>query len=627
MTGKDLFLVLGDIHYKFYDEAEHDTIASPATVHRPFRKTFLIAAIIATMLLLGMVACARYVGIHLMLNQRNMEILTGQIGEIPGTETAAAVRNALTDCYPQVLPQGYSVLEGAPVDRSTRTISYSNGANNNGAGLEFYISTSHDFYDFQINMESTAEQKKQMRIGACTATYLASPQGGQMLLWHNEADGYYACLSTRDAEVDLSAMAESVGFGEKLPLSFLYNRGKLWDIWYPQKLPEGYVCTDVSPVSGAVQSVSYRKDTGDSINYCISLFTDMSDISNPPYSSIKREERTVWGKPAKLITIGSQQRILCWHNEQEGFYARLDTEDESVDLVAIAESVMPGEKLEVSSNYLGPDYTIEMRQAQAKYFGWGSIYPQEIPEGYSLSFVSDPSYGEQAIHYENAAGDVLIYIFYYRLGEWGRAFEGMGQPEQVDINGNIGYLTESGLIWTDAAQGYGFWLCTSTEMDLVAIAKSVGSGPELEPTYADRTEKALEQLGDYQITALPKGMVLDGLACSPLEGGGGWYAYVRRWYYNKRTNAELYFEYESYITDGSLSEEDVVRMDIGSGGDTVVQTVTINGCTGAALQEERGATVAWVLGDETKGIVFKLFSKAFSVEELLEIAQSIQKSA
>lgn len=625
MTGKDLFLALGDIHHKFYDEAEYDTIEPSATVHRPFRRTFLIAAIIATMLLLGMAACARYVGIHLMLNQRNMEFLTGRIGEIPSMDTAAAVRNALTDCYPQVLPQGYYILEGAPVDRSTRTIRYSNDANNNGVGLEFYISTSHDFFDFQTNMESTAEQKKQMRIGACTATYLESPQDGQMLLWYSEADGYYACLNTRDAAVDLPAIAESVDFGEKLPLSFLYNRGKLWDIWYPQKLPEGYACTDVNPVRDGIQRVLYRSGTGDSINYSISLFRDLNDISDLPYSPIKREERTVWGKPAKLITIGSQQRILCWHNEQEGFYARLDTEDENVDLVAIAESVMPGEKLEVSSNYLGPDYTIEMKQAQAKYFGWGSIYPQELPEGYSLSFVSNPSYGEQAIRYENAAGDVLIYIFYYRLGEWGRQFEGMGQPEQVDINGSIGYLTESGLIWTDAARGYGFWLCTSTEMDLIAIAKSVGPGPELEPTDADRTEKALEQLGNYQITALPNGMVLDGLACSPLEGGGGWYAYVRRWYYNKRTNAELYFEYESYITDECSSVEDVVRMDIG-GEDAAVQTVMVNGRAGATLQEERGATVVWVLGDETKGIVFKLFSKAFSEKELLEIAQSVQKS-
>lgn len=631
MTGKDLSLALGDIHPKFYDEAEHDTIASPATAHRPFHRTFLIAAIIATMLLLGTAAYARYVGIHLKLDQRNQETTAEKIGVSLSTQAPEAVKNALTDCYPQVLPQGYYILEGALVDRSTRTIRYINDAKNEGDALIFYISTGHDFHDLQTAMESMRPnaQKKELEIAGCSAAYLSCEEGEQMLLWHNEADGYYACLSTGDAAVDLPAIAESVGFGEKLPSSFLYNRGKLWDIWYPQKLPEGYICEDVGPVVGGGQEIRYRIETEDGnvrITYNISLFADMGDISDPPHSSIKREERTVRGEPAKLITVGSHQWILCWRNEQEGFYARLDTQDENVDLVAIAESVMHGEKLEVSSNYLGADYTIEMKQDQTTYVGWEPIYPQEIPEGYSLSFVTDPSYGEQMIRYENAAGDMLIYNLYFRLGKWGRAFGGMGQPEQVDINGNIGYLEKNRVIWTDAARGYGFCLVAAdAELDLLAMAKSVGPGPELKPTYGDKTEKALEQLGDYQITALPDGMVQDGLTGSSLEDGGDWYAYVRRWYFHELTNAEIYFEYESYITDGSFSKKDVVLAQIG-GEDEAVQTVTVNGCTGAALQKEKVATVVWALGDETKGVVFEMFSEHFTVEELLEIAQSVQKS-
>lgn len=55
MTGKDLLIGLGDISYKYYDEAEKKTIAA-ARKRRTFRRSLLIAAIIALMALL--VGCA-----------------------------------------------------------------------------------------------------------------------------------------------------------------------------------------------------------------------------------------------------------------------------------------------------------------------------------------------------------------------------------------------------------------------------------------------------------------------------------------------------------------------------------------------------------------------------------------
>lgn len=51
MTGKDLFIALGDISPKYYDEAEDDTIAS-SQGHKPLRRPLLIAAVIAALLLL-----------------------------------------------------------------------------------------------------------------------------------------------------------------------------------------------------------------------------------------------------------------------------------------------------------------------------------------------------------------------------------------------------------------------------------------------------------------------------------------------------------------------------------------------------------------------------------------------
>lgn len=55
MTGRDLFIALGNISQKYYDEAENDTIAS-SQGHKSFRRPLLIAAVIALTLLL--VGCA-----------------------------------------------------------------------------------------------------------------------------------------------------------------------------------------------------------------------------------------------------------------------------------------------------------------------------------------------------------------------------------------------------------------------------------------------------------------------------------------------------------------------------------------------------------------------------------------
>ena len=51
MTGKDLFIALGSISPKYYEEAENDTIAS-LRGHKSLRRPLLIAAVIAALLLL-----------------------------------------------------------------------------------------------------------------------------------------------------------------------------------------------------------------------------------------------------------------------------------------------------------------------------------------------------------------------------------------------------------------------------------------------------------------------------------------------------------------------------------------------------------------------------------------------
>ena len=97
------------------------------------------------------------------------------------------------------------------------------------------------------------------------------------------------------------------------------------------------------------------------------------------------------------------------------------------------------------------------------------------------------------------------------------------------------------------------------------------------------------------------------------------YSYVRRWYFDPKTNQDIYLEYESYVTDCS-SIEDVLRMLIGTGG----SPVTVHGCTGAALQNGESADVVWLIGTPEKGTSFRLSSSSFTAEALLPIAESVQ---
>lgn len=68
------------------------------------------------------------------------------------------------------------------------------------------------------------------------------------------------------------------------------------------------------------------------------------------------------------------------------------------------------------------------------------------------------------------------------------------------------------------------------------------------------------------------------------------YSYVRRWYFEPKTNQDIYLEYESYVTD-CTDMEDVLQM---------------------------------LIGTPEKGISFRLSSSSFTAEALLPIAESVQ---
>ena len=192
----------------------------------------------------------------------------------------------------------------------------------------------------------------------------------------------------------------------------------------------------------------------------------------------------------------------------------------------------------------------------------GAYYPQTIPEGYTMTFVSQGApLQHQRITYENGDGRWLDFTI--MLGDPASNVEiyDVGKKTEVDIHGNPGILYEPPdglcLVWFDEEQGYGFALRTDdTALDLLSVALSAAPGEPLEPTRSDSTVKALEELGDYSPGYLPAGFEEQGIMGCPLAEGGGWYSYMRRWYVNRAENTRIYFEYETYAIDAEMGYTD-----------------------------------------------------------------------
>lgn len=260
-----------------------------------------------------------------------------------------------------------------------------------------------------------------------------------------------------------------------------------------------------------------------------------------------------------------------------------------------------------------------------------SYYPQYIPDGYAITFVSEGvPLPFQRITYENDAGGFISYEI--SIGFEASNFEiyAIITRRDVKINGQDGILYEQEndhrtLVWVNESQGYGFYLTTDDpNIDLIAMAESVALGSPLVPTYSDNTVKALEELGDFNPSYLPESYEEHGVLGWPLEDGS-WYSYVRKYYVNKTENTNIFFEYSTYVIDTASGYEDNVQticsfqmpeFDANMNRVEPIET-EINGMYGLMTD----TTIAWA--DPERHVVYKLYSKDVIGEELLNVAQSI----
>ena len=275
---------------------------------------------------------------------------------------------------------------------------------------------------------------------------------------------------------------------------------------------------------------------------------------------------------------------------------------------------------------------VEFDEVHDVFIELGSWYPQEIPEGYTMTFVSDGApYQNQTIKYENEAGDEIRYWIYIADPASGSEIYDIVSKTDVEINGQDGILYEQAgnsrtLVWINEKQGFGFKLnTTDSDVDLIAMAESTAEGEPLTPSRSEETKQAIAELGDFGPTYLPEGFEEQGVQASPLSAGGGWYSYVRKWYVNKAENTQIYFEYETYVIDTASGYEDNAKTvcsfwipgcDI-LRGIIVGDEVEINGMYGIAS----GNHIAWA--DPETHRVFHLTSEDILGDDLLKVAQSI----
>lgn len=260
-------------------------------------------------------------------------------------------------------------------------------------------------------------------------------------------------------------------------------------------------------------------------------------------------------------------------------------------------------------------------------------YPQEVPDGYAMTFVSEGApLQNQRIDYTNEAGSEIRFWIY--IGDPASVIEifDIENKTDVKINGEKGILYEQKgntrtLVWTDPKEGFGFALRTAdSNVDILAMAESTAEGEYLTPTRSESTVKAVKELGDFYPEYLPDGFVEQGTMGSPLAEGGGWYSYVRKWFVNREENKQIYFEYESYRIVTEEGYEDNAQtacstiMPKDRNGVILGKEVEINGMFGYAGEND----VVWA--DVERHVVYHLHSKDISGDDLLKVALSIYKA-
>ena len=244
-------------------------------------------------------------------------------------------------------------------------------------------------------------------------------------------------------------------------------------------MPEGYERTFVSDTIHGSQTIHYTNEDGKTVIFEYGK-PDTMDLS---LNNIESRDKVKVGGHEGILYTCANSRFLLWTDEEQGIGYDLDTDDLSVDLLIIAESVAEQE------SPLVPTQAESTERALAEL---GNFAISELPEGYTEAGVSGAPtsegggwYGYVIRRYENRETNGAISLNYetYRLADGKEntaenvlALSGFDGSE-VEVNGLPGLISADGtrIEWVDTERSMTFHIHSEavTGEELYALANSV----------------------------------------------------------------------------------------------------------------------------------------------------------
>ena len=249
--------------------------------------------------------------------------------------------------------------------------------------------------------------------------------------------------------------------------------------YLPESMPEGYERTFVSDTIHGSQTIHYTNEDGKTVIFEYGK-PDTMDLS---LNNIESRDKVKVGGHEGILYTCANSRFLLWTDEEQGIGYDLDTDDLSVDLLIIAESVAEQE------SPLVPTQAESTERALAEL---GNFAISELPEGYTEAGVSGAPtsegggwYGYVYKHYENRETNSMISLSYetYSLADGKENTAENVLPlyvsdgREVEVNGLPGLISADGtrIAWVDTERSMTFHIHSEavTGEELYALANSV----------------------------------------------------------------------------------------------------------------------------------------------------------
>ena len=249
--------------------------------------------------------------------------------------------------------------------------------------------------------------------------------------------------------------------------------------YLPESMPEGYERTFVSDTIHGSQTIHYTNEDGKTVIFEYGK-PDTMDLS---LNNIESRDKVKVGGHEGILYTCANSRFLLWTDEEQGIGYDLDTDDLSVDLLIIAESVAEQE------SPLVPTQAESTERALAEL---GNFAISELPEGYTEAGVSGAPtsegggwYGYVIRRYENRETNGAISLNYetYRLADGKENTAENVLPlyvsdgREVEVNGLPGLISADGtrIEWVDTERSMTFHIHSEavTGEELYALANSV----------------------------------------------------------------------------------------------------------------------------------------------------------